>query len=124
MVFVIKTEESASGGVKRIEFAQFVEAILEKSPIPMHRDAIYAGVWGLMDKHLNLSDLDFKDIVSDLLSILRKKQFGLTESELLSEISEQSKAYRFKPSSRYSAKRLDRIARNLPLQSIDKSQSG
>ena len=121
MVFVIKTEESASGGVKRIEFAQFVEAILEKSSIPMHRDAIYkiieqdrglgdcaqifhsgrlistdAGVWGLMDKHLNLSDLDFKDIVSDLLSILRKKQFGLTESELLSEISEQSKAYRFK----------------------------
>ena len=121
MVFIIKTEASAMGAVKRIEFAQFVEAILEKSPVPMHKDAIYkiierdrglgdcaqifhtgrlisinSGTWGLMDKHLSLSDLDFKDIVSELVSILRAKQFGLTEAELLSEISSTSKAYRFK----------------------------
>ena len=121
MVFIIKTEASAVGAIKRIEFSQFVEAILEKSTTPMHRDAIYkiieqdrglgdcsqifpwgrlisidAGTWGLMDKHLNLNDLDYRKIVSDLVSILKKKQFGLTESELLEEITEKSKAYRFK----------------------------
>ena len=120
MVFIIKTEASALGNVKRIEFAQFVEAILQKSPTPMHKDAIYKiieqdrglgncaqifhtgrlistepGIWGLIDKHLDLNDLDFRGIASELVSILRKKQFGLTEAELLSEISVSSKAYRF-----------------------------
>ncbi|QWD11447.1 hypothetical protein G6704_02790 [Polynucleobacter paneuropaeus] len=120
MVFVIKTDGADLSGLKRIEFSQFVEAILDKSSVPMHRDAIYKiieqdrglgdcaqifhsgklistepGVWGLMDKHLNLSDQDFKEIVADLVSILKKKQFGLTESELLSEITEDSKVYRF-----------------------------
>ena len=123
MVFIIKTDGVPVSGIKRIEFAQFVEAILEKSEVPIHRDAIYKiierdrglgdcaqifhsgrlistapGVWGVMDKHLNLSDLDFRDIVSDLVLILKNKQFSLTESELLNEITEASKAFRFKKS--------------------------
>ena len=121
MTFVIKTEEAVASGIKRIEISDFIEAILEKSPTPMHKEAIYKiieqnrglgdcaqifhsgrlvstapGTWGLMDKHLNLSEADFKDITFELVSILQKKQFGLTEAELLNEILEDSKSCRFK----------------------------
>ncbi len=121
MTFVIKSDETISGGIKRIEIAEFIEAILEKSPTPMHKEDIYKiieqdrglgdctqifhtgrlistspGTWGLIDKHLCLSDLDFREITHDLVSILNKMQHGLTESELLDALPEYSKAIKFR----------------------------
>jgi hypothetical protein len=120
MVFVLKQEGSIVNNIRRIEFAKFVEAILEKSETPLDKDEIYKiierdralgataqifssgrlvsvaiGKWALMDKHLNINDLDYASIVSDIVNSLKNCNHGLSQEELVSTLSESSKTSRF-----------------------------
>ena len=119
MVYSLK-DESSNTTEKRIDFSQFVEAVLERSPTPLKTSDILSEItkdrgtsdftqiipigrivstgistWGLIDKHLGLIDNSFEKIVSEVVSILKNKSTGLTESELLNELSENSLAKKF-----------------------------
>jgi len=109
------------GRAKRVDFLALVESILEKSEKPLSRAEIYAlvskdrglspsaqifpvgrivsfgrGVWGLLDKHLGLTDVDFEVIVAELSNIYKKVKQGLDYEELESRLSEDTKAWQFR----------------------------
>lgn len=120
MVYVIKDEINGGSKTKRIEFSQFIEAVLDRSPIPMKVDDIIQQIsndrglssfsqilplgrvvstgrstWGLLDKHLGLSERDYAVLVEEVVSILRAKGTGLTEEELVAELPDHSLSKRF-----------------------------
>lgn len=120
MIYLLKEEDSIGSKTKRIEFSQFIEAVLDRSPTPMKTDEITQKVsndrglsgfsqilpigrivstdrstWGLLDKHLGLSDKDYAVLVEEIVSILRTKGTGLTEAELVTELPKDSLANRF-----------------------------
>jgi hypothetical protein len=121
MVFALNNPDESNGTSKRIEFAQFVEAVLDKSPVPMKREDIYeiierdrglgsaaqifnsgrlvsidVATWALMDKHLHIAESEFQAIVTEIVDILKSKGHGITEMELLECLSSNSAANRFK----------------------------
>jgi hypothetical protein len=120
MVYSLRDEHNSGSKTKRIEFSQFIEAVLDRSPTPMKSDEIIQQVsndrglssfsqilplgrivstdrstWGLLDKHLGLSDRDYAVLVEEVVSILRAKGIGLTEEELVAELPKDSLANRF-----------------------------
>ena len=109
------------GRVRRFEFAELVEAVLEKSDIPLTRSEIYTlvskdrglssnaqiqpigrlvscgrGVWGLLDKHLGLTEIDFELIIEDLVNIFKNSKQGLDYKDLVSRLAEGTKAWQFR----------------------------
>lgn len=119
MVFTLVTD-SAGTAPKRIEFSQFIEAVLERSPNPLHRDEIIKEItserglsqfrqifqfgrlvkvakntWALIDKHLNLSTQDYENIVSEIVNLITAKGRGLTQGELVVMLGEGSASSRF-----------------------------
>lgn len=106
---------------KRIEFLDLVEAALEGSDKPLTRAEIYAlvskerglsstaqihptgnivscgrGVWGLLDKHLGLTTVDFEIIIEDLVNVFKKVKQGLDYEELVSRLVEGTKAWQLR----------------------------
>lgn len=110
MVFSLATKES-NIQKRRIEFSEYVTAILEKSPSPKLAKEIIAEIeqerdlsgkqihqfgrlvyfgdnyWGLLDKHCGLSEVDFLNLVSDLEGIFESAGRSLRYDELLPYIS-------------------------------------
>jgi len=120
MVYTLKDDDGVPLKTKRIEFSQFIEAVLDRSPEPMRSEDIIhkvssdrglsnftqiiplgrivstgRSIWGLLDKHLGLSDKDYETLVSEIVSILQAKGTGLSAVELISELSPDSVANRF-----------------------------
>ena len=106
---------------KRVEFLDLVEAALEGSDRPLTRAEIYAlvskerglsssaqihpignivscgrGLWGLLDKHLGLTSVDFEIIVEDLVNVFKKVKQGLDYEELVSRLVEGTKAWQLR----------------------------
>ena len=119
MVFTLATD-NAGIAPKRIEFSQFIEAVLERSSTPLHKDKIIKeitaerelsqfrqifqfgrlvkvakNVWALMDKHLNLSEQDYENIVSEIVNVITTKGHGLTRSELVTMLGQDSVSSKF-----------------------------
>jgi transcriptional regulator with XRE-family HTH domain len=105
---------------KRLEFFPMVEFILEQSQIPLHTDHIKAliekerglgaysqittrgklisfqeGVWGLIDKHANVSQEDLNIIINELREILLKVKIGITDVEILNYIKKDMFIHKF-----------------------------
>ena len=120
MVYSLKNEDSSGSKTKRIEFGQFIEAVLDRSPTPMRADDLIKQVssdrglsnfsqilplgrivstgrstWGLLDKHLELTERDYGALVNDVVSILHTKCVGLTGEELIANLPPNSVAKRF-----------------------------
>lgn len=120
MVFSLQSE---GGGViaRRIDFYKFVEAVLERSKVPMHRDEIMAVIkqerglsefsqifnsgrlisvdiatWALQDKHLGITDDKFIKISEEIKNILISHGAGLSQDELVTKIDSEMLAYEFK----------------------------
>ncbi len=120
LLFSLSTDRD-EGRSTRVEFLDLVEGVLEKSEIPLTRAAIYAlvskdrglsstaqihqngrivsfgkGVWGLLDKHLGLTKIDFEIIIQELLNVFSKVQEGLDYEELVARLPESSKAWQLR----------------------------
>lgn len=120
MVYTLKDGDDIPLKTKRIEFSQFIEAVLDRSPEPMRSEDIIHKVssdrglsnftqiiplgkivstgrstWGLLDKHLGLSERDYQILVNEVVSILQAKEVGLSGEELVLELSPDSVASRF-----------------------------
>ena len=105
----------------RLEFFPMVEFILEQSEKPLHTDDIKAliekdrglgtysqittrgrlvsfeeGIWGLIDKHANVSNEDFIIIVNELTDIFLENKKGISENEMLGYITPNMHISRFK----------------------------
>ncbi len=120
MVFALPSE---GGGViaRRIDFYKFVEAVLERSKGPMHRDEIMGVIkqerglsefsqifntgrlisvdtatWALQDKHLGITDEKFKQISEEIKNILIGQGAGLSQDELVAKIDNEMLANEFK----------------------------
>jgi hypothetical protein len=121
MVFSLNNPDESNNTSRRIEFAQFVEAVLDKSPVPMKREDIYeiierdrglgsaaqifnsgrlvsidVATWALMDKHLHIAESEYQAMVTEIVDILKSKGHGISEAELLECLSNNSAANRFK----------------------------
>ena len=119
MVFTL-AGDSLGNATKRIEFSQFIEAVLEESPNPLHRDEIIKritterglsqfrqifqfgrlvkvakNVWALMDKHLHLSNQDYENIVTEIVKTISSKGHGLTQGELVAMLGQDSASSKF-----------------------------
>ena len=106
---------------KRLEFFPMVEFILEQSEIPLNLKIILkliekerglgaysqitnrgrlvsfkGGIWGLIDKHANVSKEDFDTIINELTGIFLEKKKGISENEMLSYITPNMYINRFK----------------------------
>lgn len=109
------------GSGKRIKFLSLVEDILSASETPLTSAEIYAlaskerglgssvqihqtgkivsfgrGVWGLLDKHLGLTEVDFEIIIEDLLKLFDGETRGLNNEELISRLPMFSKAWQLR----------------------------
>lgn len=119
MVFTL-AGDSSGNATKRIEFSQFIEAVLEGSPTPLHKDEIIKritterglsqfrqifqfgrlvkvakNVWALMDKHLHLSNQEYSDIVAEIVQVISSKGHGLTQGELVDMLGQDSASSKF-----------------------------
>lgn len=120
MLFSLSNHRN-EGRAKRVEFIDLVEAALEKSDVPLTRSEIYdlvskdrglssnaqiqpigrlvscgRGVWGLLDKHLGLTEVDFEIIIEDLVNVFKKVKQGLDYEELVSRLLEGTKAWQLR----------------------------
>jgi transcriptional regulator with XRE-family HTH domain len=120
LTFTSKSEDKDSKQ-NRLEFFPMVEFILEQSEKPLHTDDIKAliekdrglgtysqittrgrlvsfeeGIWGLIDKHANVSHEDFIIIVNELTNIFLENKKGISENEMLGYITSNMYINRFK----------------------------
>lgn len=119
MIFAL-AGETYDENLKRIDFFKFVEAVLDRSDKPMHRDEILGiiklerglsafsqilplgrlvsvgvATWALIDKHLNLSESEYEVICKEVRELLTSRGVGLTEDEVIKGLPIGSIALRF-----------------------------
>ena len=119
MIFALAGENYATNS-KRIDFFKFVEAVLERSDTPLHRDIILREIslerglseysqilpfgrlisvdvatWALQDKHLKISESDFDFICNEIKTLLLERGSGLSAVELVRSLPERSVAKRY-----------------------------
>lgn len=119
MVYALK-DDVVGANNKRIEFSQFVEAVLDRSDVPLRTtdilDKINAdrglsnfsqvlpvsrivstgrSTWGLLDKHLGLSEQMYLELVSEIVNLLKAKDAGMTAEELVAVLPPGSISARF-----------------------------
>jgi len=114
MVFTLKTNNKKVKPL-RIHFSSFVESLLENSDVPLSTKEIIESIskergtsdvvqihqtgkivsiapsmWGLIDKHLNITNKDYEFIVNSCEDILNNEQIGLTYQELKEKLSHKT----------------------------------
>ena len=119
MVYALK-DDAVSTNNKRIEFSQFVEAVLDRSDMPLRTADILSKInndrglssfsqilpvgrivssgrstWALLDKHLGLTDQMYLDLVDEIIEILKTKEIGMTAEEIVAALLPDSIAKRF-----------------------------